>query len=326
MEKITSREDLKAYMGETGFLPLYRNNIEGFSVEELAGPGHFRAGEKESDPLCWKRDLSRDTDLALASFFDGREGFVSKEMFPVFAAYRRRAQILKEKEEGWWERLREWINREGFINRKAAAGILDNMGAGRTCDRFLKRLQAGSWLIQEYEKKEIRYVLPEQRWGQDYVSSGPATKEEAWVLMTDPVLTLYPCLTQRQLLVVLGVGKDRRSVVRQKHNYPDNLFERLEETDSLSQMTSGTGKREKGISMDRIFDQLPDRRQREDLADRLLDHVRGKERELLLLRYKDQMTVPKICEATGLSDEYVRKRIRNGIRRIQMMDLYSWEG
>ena len=69
--------------------------------------------------------------------------------------------------------------------------------------------------------------------------------------------------------------------------------------------------------MDLLLNQVPDREQRKSLAENLLAGIRERERELILLRYKEQMTVAKICEKTGLSDEYVRKRIRNGIRRIQ---------
>ena len=69
--------------------------------------------------------------------------------------------------------------------------------------------------------------------------------------------------------------------------------------------------------MDDLFRLLPDREQRETLAEELLAEIRERERELILLRFKEQMTIAKICEKTGLSDEYVRKRIRNGIRRIQ---------
>ncbi len=308
---ITSKEDLRVYVEETGFLPLYQNEIPGFSVEELTGSGRFRSGDRTLDPLCWKRELSGDKSMAFAAFFDGREGYISREWFPVFRAYRRRCQ-LPGQEEICWDHLRREISRQGFATRNSCRKLLENFGSVSGPDRFLKHLQAETYLIQEYSKREIHYILPEQRWGESHVCSCPAGKEEAWEKMTVRLQKLYPGLTQRQLLKVLGAGSDRRAIVRQKNSYPDNLLGRLCQRESIS----GRNK-EDSVQLDLLLNRVPDREQRKSLAEDLLAGIRERERELILLRYKEQMTVAKICEKTGLSDEYVRKRIRNGIRRIQ---------
>ena len=308
---ITSKEDLRVYVEETGFLPLYQNEIPGFSVEELSGSGSFRSGDRKSDPLCWKRELSGDKSMAFAAFFDSREGYISRDWFPVFAAYRRHCR-LPGQEEIFWDFLRREIFKQGFATRNSCRKLLETFGYASGPDRFLKHLQAGTYLIQEYSKREIHYIFPEQRWGKDHVCSGPQGKEEAWGKMTTRLQQLHPGLTQRQLLKVFGAGSDRRAIVRQKNSYPDNLLGRL----CLRENPSGRNK-EDSVRMDLLLNQVPDREQRKSLAENLLAGIRERERELILLRYKEQMTVAKICEKTGLSDEYVRKRIRNGIRRIQ---------
>ena len=308
---ITSKEDLRVYVEEAGFLPLYQNEIPGFSVEELSGSGRFRSGDRESDPLCWKRELSEDKGMAFASFFDGREGYISREWFPVFAAYRRRFR-LPEQEEICWDLLRREIFKQGFATRSSCRKLLERFGPVLGPDRFLKHLQAGTYLIQEYFKREIHYIFPEQRWGEDLVCSGPSGKGEAWEKMTTRLQKLHPGLTQKQLLKVLGAGSDRRAIVRQKDSYPDNLLGRLCQRESPSSRD-----REDSERLDHLLTQVPDREKRKSLAENLLADIRERERELILLRYKEQMTVVKICEKTGLSDEYVRKKIRNGIRRIQ---------
>ena len=313
---ITSKEDLKAYVEETGFLPLYQNEIPGFSVEELSVSGSFRSGDRRSDPLCWKRQLSGDKDMAYGAFFDGREGYISREWFPVFAAYRRRSHG-PDRERVCWDLLSQEIRDRGFITRNSCRILMERLGTGPGPDRILKHLQAGTYLIQEYSKKEIHYINPEQRWGRDYVCSCTDRKEEAWARITGRLLQLHPELTQRQLLRVLGTGRDRRAIVRQKDAYPDNLLRRLCQRGSTYRRAASVPGEGDYDRMDDLFRLLPDREQRETLAEELLAEIRERERELILLRFKEQMTIAKICEKTGLSDEYVRKRIRNGIRRIQ---------
>ena len=322
MEIITSKEDLKAYVEEIGFLPLYQNVIPGFSVEELAVSGSFRSGDKRSDPLRWKRELSEDQDMAFAAFFDGREGYISREWFPVFAAYRRQSLALQQGDV-CWDLLSQEIRDRGYTTRSSGRMLVEGSGAGPGLDRILKRLQAGTYLIQEYAKKEIHYIFPEQRWGRDYVCSCPNRKDEAWARITARLLQFHPNLTQRQLLKVLGAGNDRRAIVRQKDAYPDNFLRKLCQRENTYGKEAPNLRGEDSGRMDNLFRQMPDREQRVTLAEELLAEIRERERELILLRFKEQMTIAKICEKTGLSDEYVRKRIRNGIRRIQSLTQYS---
>ena len=317
MERITSKEDLKVYVEELGFLPLYKNVIPGFSVEELSVPGCFRSGDQSADPRCWKRDLSRDRDMAFGTFFNGKEGFVSRSWFPVFAAYRRKGVILDQQEEAWWPVLKMEILIRGYTSRKGCRKLLGPEKTAADSDRLLRHLQMGTFMIQEYEKKEIHYILPEQKWGSRYVGSGPGQKEKAWEHVENCIGRYFPDLTQKQILTVMAAGSDRRSVVRQRHAYPDNLLEKIfAPVDSAGPEDSRTAG-QSSVDPDVFLKDYPLRAHREQLANEFLSEIPGREKEFLLLRFKDQMTIAKICEKTGLSDEYVRKRIRNGIRRIQ---------
>ena len=72
-----------------GFLPLFANEIEGFSVENMTDPAFWWCGDESRDPWEWRTVLARTGKVAYGKFFGGRAGFVSKKWFPYFANYRR---------------------------------------------------------------------------------------------------------------------------------------------------------------------------------------------------------------------------------------------
>ena len=86
--KIYSSSDLSRLVQEYGFLPLLKNQIPGFSVEEHTPPELWFADGVE-DPWEWKGPVIRETGCAYGKFFHGKAGFISMEWFPDFANYRR---------------------------------------------------------------------------------------------------------------------------------------------------------------------------------------------------------------------------------------------
>lgn len=72
-----------------GFLPLFSNDIPGFSVEERTLSRDWWTDDPARDPWAWRQILSRYPDIIYGKFFDRRAGFVSSEWFPTFANYRR---------------------------------------------------------------------------------------------------------------------------------------------------------------------------------------------------------------------------------------------
>lgn len=85
--KLKSAEDIVALVKEIGFLPFFRNNIEGFSVEEHT-PRELWFTDKEG-PWEWKGPIARGKECVYGKFFRGKAGFVSLDMFPDLANYRR---------------------------------------------------------------------------------------------------------------------------------------------------------------------------------------------------------------------------------------------
>lgn len=84
---INSQDDLIGAIEKFGFLPFFRNSIEGFSIEEHISPRYwFSDGEGAWE---WKGEIIRKSGCAYGKFFERKAVFISKEFFPDFANYRR---------------------------------------------------------------------------------------------------------------------------------------------------------------------------------------------------------------------------------------------
>ena len=81
--------ELLSFIDQVGFLPLFRNEISGFSVEEHANPHYWWTDNEERDPWQWRKQASRSHAVAYGKFFGGKAGFISMEWLPAFIAFRR---------------------------------------------------------------------------------------------------------------------------------------------------------------------------------------------------------------------------------------------
>lgn len=77
------------YINEIGFLPLFKNDIPGFSLEERTVSEYWWSGDPERDPWEWRERIARSGEVAYGKFFDKKAGFISREWFPRFANYRK---------------------------------------------------------------------------------------------------------------------------------------------------------------------------------------------------------------------------------------------
>ena len=82
-------EELTSFIREKGFLPLFRNGIQGFSVEEYTDPAAWWTGDPRRDPWEWRRLLAAGGNVVYGKFFAKKAGFLSLEWLPFFVNYRR---------------------------------------------------------------------------------------------------------------------------------------------------------------------------------------------------------------------------------------------
>ena len=88
-ECLHSSGELTALVKELGFLPLFRNEAPGFSVEERTEPLFWWSGDRLRDPWEWRQQIANRGEVAYGKFFHKKAGFISPEWLPYFANARR---------------------------------------------------------------------------------------------------------------------------------------------------------------------------------------------------------------------------------------------
>ena len=87
--RIRSWRELINWINEVGFLPLFANEVPGFSAEEHVSPLFWWTGDPEQDPWEWREIIPATGEVAYGKFFNNKTGFISREWFPYFANARR---------------------------------------------------------------------------------------------------------------------------------------------------------------------------------------------------------------------------------------------
>ena len=86
--RIKNIDELTAFVESVGFIPLFANDIEGFSVEEHCAAQSWWTGAVD-DPWEMRELAASQHRLAYGKFFDGKAGFISLEFLPEFVNFRR---------------------------------------------------------------------------------------------------------------------------------------------------------------------------------------------------------------------------------------------
>ena len=87
--RIRTWQELINWINEVGFLPLFANEVEGFSAEEHVSPDFWWTGDPDEDPWEWREIIAASHQVAYGKFFDRRAGFISLKWLPYFANCRR---------------------------------------------------------------------------------------------------------------------------------------------------------------------------------------------------------------------------------------------
>lgn len=86
---IETQNELEDVILEWGFMPFFKNGVEGFSIEELV-PSDLLFGEHgEQGAWQWKGPIISHWQCVYGKFFCGKAGFVSLDWLPDFMNWRR---------------------------------------------------------------------------------------------------------------------------------------------------------------------------------------------------------------------------------------------
>ena len=187
--RIRSWQELVHWIQQVGFLPLFKNEIPGFSAEEHTYPLSWWTGNPEQDPWEWRQLIARSGKVAYGKFFNRKAGFISREWFPYFANWRRDGYDFDSR---WDEELataRQKRIMDQFVSRdqlfsfelKELAGF--GKGGQKNFEGTVTHLQMSGYLVirdfrqrmnkkgQPYGWPIAVYTTPEALWGRDWIAS-----------------------------------------------------------------------------------------------------------------------------------------------------------
>lgn len=213
---IKTYRELINKVNEIGFLPLFKNEIEGFSAEEHVSPLYWWTGDREQDPWMWREIIAGTGEVAYGKFFGRKAGFISMEWLPVFANFRRDGYDFDARWDDELANIRHKRIMDCFEN-DSDDGIIEYTGlqlkqiAGfgkdgyKNFDGIITDLQMQTYLcIKEFRRKRNKkgqeygmsvcvYCRPEDLWGYDmvtglYAEDSSSSREKIYSRMRE----LYP--------------------------------------------------------------------------------------------------------------------------------------
>ena len=203
---IHSSDELMVVIEKYGFLPLFSNEVEGFSVEEMTSQDNWWSGNAAVDPWEWREVLARTGRVAYGKFFNRKAGFISKKWFPYFANYRREGYDFDARYEDGKAGYKEHLIMRLFlpadielseVDKDSVEASVSNpelfsfeakrlagfgKGGEKNFEGVASKLQMDSYLVvkdfkpkcnkkgEPYGWANAVYTLPEYLWGYDFVT------------------------------------------------------------------------------------------------------------------------------------------------------------
>ncbi|MBR4942164.1 MAG: hypothetical protein IKZ19_09225 [Clostridia bacterium] len=218
---VTSPEELTEIVSELGFLPFFKNDIEGFSIEEMCPPELWFAPDRDG-PWEWKGPAARTETCVYGKFFKNKAGFISRQWLPCFANYRRDGYDLDSRyDEGLLPQrdkvLFDAIEKNGPILSKHLKEICGYVkGGNKGFDQIITRLQMQTYVCiydfeyardktgKEYGWGIAKYSSPEAIFGYDFVTSDYSTEPKvSKQKLVDHLKNLLPGASEKQILSVI---------------------------------------------------------------------------------------------------------------------------
>ena len=215
-------EQLTEYIEVIGFLPLFKNEIPGFSVEERTVPKYWWSENPEKDPWLWREIIARGGRIAYGKFFNKKAGFISKKWLPYFVNSRRDGYDFDALWDDEKANIRQKKIMDLFVNgeelysseMKQMAGF--GKGGEKNFDGVLTDLQMQTYLcVRDFRQRKNKngqnfgwpiavYTAPESIWGYEWVTSEYCEKSEVSAKrIRDRLKAEYPAATDAMIRKVL---------------------------------------------------------------------------------------------------------------------------
>lgn len=160
LRQIKTARELTDIVNEIGFIPLFKGCFGGFSVEELTCGNDWYEGS-EGDPWSWREELAAEGIVAYAKLFRGRAGFVSMEMYPHLANFRREGYDFDARVDEGLVRDTERRLYDLVAGGMYLASDLRKAFGGKGFETALTALQMRTYItITGFERKRDRHGMP----------------------------------------------------------------------------------------------------------------------------------------------------------------------
>ena len=231
--RIRTWKELVKWIKEVGFLPLFANEVKGFSAEEHVSPNFWWTGDREQDPWEWREIIAASHEVAYGKFFGRKAGFISLEWLPYFANSRRSGYDFDARWEDGRASRREKKIMDFFIGEdedgdslfkeiqilstdlKKQAGF--GKGGEKNYQGIITQLQMETYLvISDFRRRENKrgeeygmavsiLLQPESIWGYDTVTAAYSeSPKKSWERQISRVKELYPDADDQSIIHLLG--------------------------------------------------------------------------------------------------------------------------
>lgn len=231
--RIRTWKELVKWIKEVGFLPLFANEVKGFSAEEHVSPNFWWTGDREQDPWEWREIIAASHEVAYGKFFGKKAGFISLEWLPYFANSRRSGYDFDARWEDGRASRREKKIMDFFIGEdedgdslfkeiqilstdlKKQAGF--GKGGEKNYQGIITQLQMETYLvISDFRRRENKrgeeygmavsiLLPPESIWGYDTVTAAYSeSPKTSWERQINRVKELYPDADDQSIIHLLG--------------------------------------------------------------------------------------------------------------------------
>lgn len=231
--RIRTWKELVKWIKEVGFLPLFANEVKGFSAEEHVSPNFWWTGDREQDPWEWREIIAASHEAAYGKFFGKKAGFISLEWLPYFANSRRSGYDFDARWEDGRASRREKKIMDFFIGEdedgdslfkeiqilstdlKKQAGF--GKGGEKNYQGIITQLQMETYLvISDFRRRENKrgeeygmavsiLLPPESIWGYDTVTAAYSeSPKKSWERQINRIKELYPDADDQSIIHLLG--------------------------------------------------------------------------------------------------------------------------
>ena len=222
--RVRTQDDLVDAVERFGIVPLFRNSIPGFSVEEHVDPRAWFSAT-EDGVWEWKGPVIRRTGCAYGKFFEKKAAYVSREWFVDLANYRRDGYDFDARYD---DGLAKFQDKELFelIDAKAPvlskelrqdggyaySGRWQKVNGKKGFDTSLNRLQEQCYVLtsnfvytidrkgRQHGWGVAEYSTPEKFMGTEFTGHVyQRSPEESYQRLMEHLISLFPGVSEQSL-------------------------------------------------------------------------------------------------------------------------------